>query len=172
MAASCMANLHFAEIGDVWKHLPLAEVLAIERPDRYWETHAGSALYSLTPSPGVYRVLAHAGRAAAIDRSSYLRLLRQLAAGASPACYPGSTYIAMAVLGSAAHEYCFADTDPDSVIDLRRTAARLVGRDQVTVIEGDGVAAILEALSRLEPAAASSAFALIDPYRPLEPTLP
>jgi hypothetical protein len=169
-----MANLHFAEIGDVWKHLPLAQVLAIERPDRYWETHAGSALYPLTPSPrrdyGAYRVLGHAGRAPAIDRSSYLRLLRQLGAGGPGGRYPGSTYVAMAVLGVAAREYCVADTDPESVTDLRRTAARLVGHDQVRVVEGDGVAAILEALPRLEPAAASATFALIDPYRPLEPT--
>jgi hypothetical protein len=27
-----MANVHYARIGDVWKHLPLAEVLTIERP--------------------------------------------------------------------------------------------------------------------------------------------
>jgi Ribosomal RNA large subunit methyltransferase D, RlmJ len=169
-----MANLHFAEIGDVWKHLPLAQVLAIERPDRYWETHAGSALYPLTPSPrrdyGAYRVLAHAGRAPAIDRSVYLRLLRQLHVGRPGGRYPGSTYIAMAVLGATADEYCVADTDPASFADLRGTAARLVGFDRVRVVEGDGVAAILEALSRLEAAAASTAFALIDPYRPLEPT--
>jgi hypothetical protein len=76
----------------------------------------------------------------------------------------------MAVLGATTREYCVADTDPKSIADLRRTAARLIGRDHVTVVECDGVAAILEALPRLEPAAASTTFALIDPYRPLEPT--
>jgi 23S rRNA A2030 N6-methylase RlmJ len=114
-----MVNLHVAEIGDVWKHLPLAQVLAVECPDRYWETHAGSALYRLTPSPrrdyGVYRVLAHAGRAGAIDRSMYLRLLRQLDAGRDDGRYPGSAYIAMAVLGAAVHEYRVADTDTGSL---------------------------------------------------------
>jgi Ribosomal RNA large subunit methyltransferase D, RlmJ len=169
-----MANLHFAEIGDVWKHLPLAQVLAIERPDRYWETHAGSALYPLTPSPrrdyGAYRVLAHAGRVPGIDRSVYLRLLRQLGVGRPGGRYPGSTYIAMAVLGATGREYCVADTDPASIADLRWTAARLVGLDRVRIVEGDGVAAILEALSKLTAAAASTAFALIDPYRPLAPT--
>ncbi len=39
-----MANRHFGRIGDVWKHLPLAEILLLETPRRYWETHAGSAL--------------------------------------------------------------------------------------------------------------------------------
>jgi hypothetical protein len=169
-----MANAHFAEIGDVWKHLPLAEVLAIERPDRYWETHAGSALYRLTPSArrdyGAFRVLAHANHAPAIDRSRYVSLLRQLAAGGTGAHYPGSAYIAMALLGPAVVDYRLADTDPQSVADLRRTAAQLVRRDQVTVVEGDGVAALVTALSRLQPATASTTFALIDPYQLLAPT--
>jgi len=34
-------NNHFAELGDVWKHLPLAEILRINPPRQYWETHAG-----------------------------------------------------------------------------------------------------------------------------------
>jgi hypothetical protein len=34
-----MTNIHYAKIGDVWKHLPLAEVLSIERPGRNWESH-------------------------------------------------------------------------------------------------------------------------------------
>ena len=44
-------NTHFAELGDVWKHLPLAEILRINLPRQYWETHAGSASYALTESP-------------------------------------------------------------------------------------------------------------------------
>src|SRR2546422_7597359 len=43
-------NHHFAELGDVWKHLPLAEVLRVNPPRLYWETHAGSASYLLTES--------------------------------------------------------------------------------------------------------------------------
>jgi hypothetical protein len=44
-----MANTHYGEIGDIWKHLPLAEILAIERPRRYWE----SRRLGLLPSPFV-----------------------------------------------------------------------------------------------------------------------
>ena len=46
-----MANVHYARIGDVWKHLSLAEVLRIGCPRRYWESHAGSSSYPLTRSP-------------------------------------------------------------------------------------------------------------------------
>jgi hypothetical protein len=42
-----MPNRHFGEIGDVWKHLPLASILQIENPRYYWETHSGSAIYAL-----------------------------------------------------------------------------------------------------------------------------
>jgi hypothetical protein len=169
-----MANQHYAEIGDVWKHLPLAEVLAIERPDRYWETHAGSALYPLTPSPtrdyGAYRVLARAGKAQTIDQSTYLHVLRQHGSGGQGGHYPGSARIAVSVLGQTVREYRLADLDPHSVDGLRASVAELAGRDRVTAVEGDGIAAILKALATLEPAAARSTFALLDPYRPLEPT--
>ena len=169
-----MANTHFAEIGDVWKHLPLAEVLALERPARYWETHAGSAGYPLAPSPtreyGVYRLLARAHRAPVVERSVYLRLLREFGAGGPGARYPGSPRIAMAVLGRTAREYRLADTDPASAGDLRAVAARLVGRNRVTVVEGDGVAALSAALAALGPAGAASTLALVDPYQSLQPT--
>jgi hypothetical protein len=45
----------------------------------------------------------------------YLRLLRQLDAGRDDGRYPGSAYIAMAVLGAAVHEYRVADTDTGSL---------------------------------------------------------
>ena len=46
-----MVNIHYGNIGDIWKHLSLAEILAIEAPSRYWESHAGSSHYTLTHSP-------------------------------------------------------------------------------------------------------------------------
>jgi 23S rRNA A2030 N6-methylase RlmJ len=42
-----MANRHFGKLADVWKHAALAEVLELERPRRYAETHAGSAAYPI-----------------------------------------------------------------------------------------------------------------------------
>ncbi len=35
-----MANVHYGGIGDIWKHLPLAEILSIETPSTYWESHS------------------------------------------------------------------------------------------------------------------------------------
>jgi len=46
-----MANHHFGKLADVWKHLVLDEVLAEMNPDRYAETHAGSATYPMVDDP-------------------------------------------------------------------------------------------------------------------------
>src|SRR5439155_10410780 len=37
-ASGGMMNNYFAELGDVWKHLPLADILRITPPRHYWET--------------------------------------------------------------------------------------------------------------------------------------
>ena len=47
-----MANRHFGNIGDVWKHVVLAEVLEREPPAWYAETHAGSGAYAVVHSGG------------------------------------------------------------------------------------------------------------------------
>ena len=61
-----MANHHYGRIGDIWKHLPLAEILEIEQPAEYWESHGGSARYPLTHSWqrdfGVFYFLSHAAK--------------------------------------------------------------------------------------------------------------
>jgi hypothetical protein len=46
-----MANPHFANLGDVWKHLSLTEVISWLQPGHYVETHAGSAIYRLVDDP-------------------------------------------------------------------------------------------------------------------------
>lgn len=89
-----MANHHFAKLGDVWKHLPLVEALALEPPALYCETHAGSAWYALTPSPerqlGVYTFLDRAPRHGALAASRYREVLAGLSGpDGLPRRYPG-----------------------------------------------------------------------------------
>src|ERR1035437_2699470 len=112
-------NRYYGNIGDVWKHLVLAELLALEPPKHYWETHAGSASYPLTHSPdrdyGVYRFIERAGSVPELAESRYAAELRRLAAdGIAPASFPGSALLAMRMLGAGA-EYLLGDLDPESV---------------------------------------------------------
>jgi 23S rRNA A2030 N6-methylase RlmJ len=164
-----IANLHFARIGDVWKHGPLVEVLTTMRPEVYAETHAGSASYPLTPSPersyGVYRLLQAAAAALDVDRSPYLDLLRRHANTREPV-FPGSPALAMQVLGDSAR-YLFCDTDPASVSSIQGWAATHAIQG-VQTVAGDGVKAVRARVMSLDRTAAGRALVFLDPYEPFE----
>lgn len=166
-----MTNPHFAKFADVWKHLPLDEALSAERPRRYWETHAGSAMYPLTPSPerryGVYWLWDHLDRSELLRGSAYVRLLRGLPeVDGYPARYPGSAMQAMLLLGRGADQYLLCDRDPASARDLDH-GARLAGvADLADCHEGDGrdrIAAAIESLADARPL-----FVHIDPFDSFE----
>jgi 23S rRNA A2030 N6-methylase RlmJ len=131
----------------VWEHLRLAEILRVNPPRHYWETHAGSASYALTVSPsrlhGALRFLTCAPGDPDLQGCAYLQALQ-----ASPDIYPGSPSLALQALGQNA-TYLFCDVDPESAATLRAATARFEAR----VIEADGVSAIYcEAqLARVKP---------------------
>lgn len=158
-------NHHFGEMGDVWKHLPLAEMLRVRPPQHYWETHAGSAYYPLTASPtrlhGALRFLARAPGEPELRDCAYLQALQGM-----PDFYPGSPTLAMRALGGDG-SYIFCDTDPESVAGLRDATADLDAR----VVEADGISAIAGEAERggLDPA---SVLVLIDPFDPHERRMP
>jgi 23S rRNA (adenine2030-N6)-methyltransferase len=168
-----MANVHYASIGDVWKHLPLAEILRIERPGHYWESHAGSSTYPLTHSPerdyGAFAFLEQAVRSPGLEGSSYGRLLARHAGGEAPR-YPGSPRIAMELLGDAAEHFVFCDLDGASLTNIAEDALALrVPADRVRLVRGDGVSSLDGELSGLTEEEAAGTFVHVDPYRPLEP---
>ena len=143
-----MANQHFANLGDVWKHLWLAGVIGGSRPGQYVETHAGSALYRLVDDAertlGVRTFLAASGENDLLQSSHYQRQLAGFVAGGEPS-YPGSPMLAMMLLGRACR-YVFCDTDRASVDDLLAARDRLGLQDRVRVVDGDGLAETLELL--------------------------
>ncbi|HSR33568.1 MAG TPA: 23S rRNA (adenine(2030)-N(6))-methyltransferase RlmJ [Anaerolineae bacterium] len=154
-------NHHFGELGDVCKHMPLAEILRVKPPLHYWETHAGSASYPLTASPsrlhGALRFLACAPAEPELQGCAYLQALR-----AMPDVYPGSPMIATRALGQGA-SYIFCDIDPESAASLRTATAGLNAR----VLEADGVSAITREVqfTRVDPA---DVMVFIDPFEPHE----
>jgi len=48
-----MSYTHSGEIGDVWKHLPLCEILKIEVPLTYHETNSAYASYTISANHGI-----------------------------------------------------------------------------------------------------------------------
>lgn len=151
-----MANRHFAQLADVWKHLPLVEVISIERPNRYWESHAGSATYETLDDAerryGALTFLEVAPRRPALARSRYLTHLRAMCDPPGElAPYPGSPLLAALELGSTC-SYVLCDLDPDSVADLRSAARRLDLASRTEVVVGaDGMTALHEALTSSDP---------------------
>src|SRR5580693_2703136 len=159
-----MANPHFANLGDVWKHLLLTEVISSLRPGHYVETHAGSASYRLVDDAerglGANMFLRASAEIEPLRSSPYRRHVLELARGAEPS-YPGSPLLAMMLLGRACR-YVFCDTDRASVDDLLATRDRLGLHDRVQVVHGDGLA---ETLALLETRAIGQASLVhVDPF--------
>ncbi|MCK4872815.1 MAG: 23S rRNA (adenine(2030)-N(6))-methyltransferase RlmJ [Phycisphaerales bacterium] len=165
-----MANHHFGNIGDIWKHLPLCEILAIVQPARYWETHAGSACYDLSHTPGrdhgIYRFLRAAPGEEPLAASRYRALLSEMPKrAAEPAVYPGSPHLAMRCLQERGAMFIFCDIDGSSLDDIQRAADDLhVPRDCVRCVAADGIASIFEQLEKLNDEEAARTFIHIDPF--------
>lgn len=140
-----MANQHFGKLADVWKHLPLAEIVALERPDHYCETHAGSASYDMVDDSerrfGVTRFLDVAEGYPALAASRYRQRLGDFEDHyGSLRAYPGSALMAMLERGSEA-SYLLCDLDSDSVASLERAVQRL-GVTNARPVAADGMSSV------------------------------
>lgn len=170
-----MANKHFANIGDVWKHLPLADILKIEQPARFWESHAGSAEYPLTHAPerdhGVFYFFERAFNSAPLKCSAYLSILKEGLRNGELISYPGSPFIAMKLLRDHKTKFVFCDVDPNSLTNIRVAANVLdISLENVTTIHGDGIDYLDRACHELSASEGPDVFAHIDPYLPFDST--
>ncbi|MBV9389331.1 MAG: 23S rRNA (adenine(2030)-N(6))-methyltransferase RlmJ [Chroococcidiopsidaceae cyanobacterium CP_BM_ER_R8_30] len=168
-----MANQHFATIGDIWKHLPLAEILTIERPSKVWESHAGSAQYPLTYSwkreYGAYHFLKHAQESLPLAQSQYNAILQHLASTKdNKALFPGSPRLAMSLLGDRM-QYLYCDLDWESLETIKVCARELgVASEHVETVCAEGIAVLYERLLILDVNNALSVLALLDPFDPFK----
>jgi 23S rRNA A2030 N6-methylase RlmJ len=173
-----MANRHVGRLADIFKHLVLADLLDVQRPTLYAETHAGNAVYpEQAPSPGtvpaprdpvtervhgVARFLDAMGRDPRLGDSAYGGILREHAAGS--ATIPGSPAVAMGVLRDHA-TYLLCDVDSDSTADVERWAVTVGLGDRVATVTADGMRAVGRRVlgGSADP---RSTFVHVDPYDP------
>jgi 23S rRNA A2030 N6-methylase RlmJ len=165
-----VANIYFGDVGDVWKHLAFAEIVATEQPRHVWESHAGSALYPLSHSLGrdfgVYFFYEQAAKTALLRDSAYARILRELETGGHLQDYPGSPFLAMQLLKRGSADFVFCDTAAKSLADIGRAALRLSIDDaRLQLIDGDGLSTLSQLGAELSPVEAESIFVHIDPYQ-------
>ena len=163
-------RFHAGNVGDVWKHVALVEILARARAANgrvtYVESHAGEGLYALGPTgewtEGIGRLwtdapTAERAEAGTLDR--YVGLCRALGSGAArPECYPGSPLLARAVLGPEAR-LALSERDAGAASRLR---AALGDDPHADVACDDGLAALAERVRRAERESAA-VVALVDP---------
>ena len=158
-----MPYSHAGEIGDIWKHLPLCEILRLERPAQYCETNSAFAEYMLpkleTKGYGVFRLLDKAD-AGEESRYEYFRILRNLDTKNSRK-YFGSPALAMSILGKGA-AYCFHDIEQPALDSVGAFAAK-EGLSARTVL-GDSIAALMEKDRVFAP----GCLVFIDPYSPFD----
>jgi 23S rRNA (adenine2030-N6)-methyltransferase len=99
-----MANEHYGKLSEIWKHGVLAELLDVQRPTRYAESHAGSASYPLIHSHerdyGIFRFMHMKDAYPSLSGSAFGRVLDGEAGehAQRPRC-PGSPAVAMRILG-------------------------------------------------------------------------
>jgi 23S rRNA A2030 N6-methylase RlmJ len=158
-----MANQHFGNLADVWKHAVLVEVLQREPPDWYAETHAGSGAYAVVRDAerefGILRFLEVAPRFAVLTRSRYRAVAASYVEGRG--LYPGSALLAMNMLGDSS-SYLLCDLDRESIADLHRWSHEL-GLHNCEIAEADGMTAVA---ARLDGEAHGAGLVHIDPFDP------
>jgi len=166
-------RFHAGNVGDVWKHCVLVEVLrrvaTVGGAVTYVESHAGEGAYVLAPTgewtEGIGRLWAEGvgadeardGEGTAVTR--YVALCRALGAGTTrPERYPGSPALARAVLGASA-TLALWERDP---VACERLIASSGAPATTRVICGDGLVALADAVGAAE-AEADTVVVLIDP---------
>lgn len=159
-----MPYTHSGEIGDVWKHLPLAEILKIEKPLRYHETNAACAQYILPGNSatayGIYKLLGY--QDAALQSSQYLTLQRANGIEQNR-CYLGSPAIAMRTLGSTT-SYFFHDIESESLQNITDNTKNNHLPYTISLFNQDSIHTVTQSAYQLGP----DDFLHIDPYQPAD----
>jgi 23S rRNA (adenine2030-N6)-methyltransferase len=159
-------RFHAGNVGDVWKHCALMEVLrrvaSSSTRVAYLDTHAGEGRYALGATgewtEGIGRLWQPPPNQGDTAVARYVELCRRLGEGRErPVRYPGSPLIARAVLGADA-----AMTLWERELATCDALRLIVGGDpHASVVNDDGLAAIADAAAAAERDA--DVVVLIDP---------
>jgi hypothetical protein len=180
-----MANTHFGNLADVFKHVVLAEALANLRPGEYWESHAGRALNDETDaipperSHGIHTFWRLAQDSPALRQCHYARALLKSqpnlpTAEAPPLRHiPGSALLARRLWGRAARRFLLCDTDSDSLLNVRQTLPTAAGgggsgdgelaAETLECVAEDGISVLRGAGILLPAEWTASVLAFLDP---------
>ena len=153
-----MTYPHFGRIGDVWKHLPLGEILKIEKPRIYVETNSAHPQYEVIDDwrvdYGIKWFLKNAGKMA---NTEYFRIE---SAALKESKYLGSPALAMSILGKICQEYHLFDIEDDALVENKIFAEQLCLIDKTITHNTDSRTGLLEIFPKLT----DDDFIHFDPY--------
>jgi 23S rRNA (adenine2030-N6)-methyltransferase len=160
-----MPYQHFGKIGDVWKHLPLCEFLAIEKPTKYVDTNAAYPDYHLTDTPeqeyGILLVARNIAKSPLIRESVYWRTLCSLPENADGIVrYLGSPGLALNILNTSATKYVFFDIDKPPLREIDNFSRKAGLSSSVLCRNEDSVQGIFNLAEKLD----GDSFVFMDPY--------
>ena len=154
---------HAGEIGDVWKHLPLCDILFIENPIRYHETNSAYSGYTIAKNPnteyGIFKLLSKPD--GIVYDSKYINVLYKN--GIDKMHYTGSPGLAMEILSNRAN-YFFHDIEIDALKDVEEYANTKGLQNNVQTFCGDSIKRFLSDDYKLK----EDDFVFLDPYSPFD----
>jgi 23S rRNA (adenine2030-N6)-methyltransferase len=158
---------HAGEIGDIWKHLPICDILAIEKPRRYVETNSAFPFYILPRKPqldyGIHRLINRIEEAPVLTESVFYKTLQSL--NEKPLKrYLGSPGLSMTILKDIACQFIFCDLEPEPLVEIHRFAETLGIGNDVKTYQGDSI----DFGFRLVPELTEDDFVFLDPYAPFD----
>lgn len=159
-----MGYSHYGKQAEVWKHLPLCDIIAQEQPTTYIETNSASANYTLTHTPeqqyGIYHFI-EKGKENPVNNSIYFRLENE---AMQMNQYIGSPGLVMSILKDTC-QYIFFDLDTEALQNIEEFGRKQTLTKQIILHNIDSLTGIMKLLPELSP----NAFIHIDPYVINEP---
>ncbi|MBM2846650.1 MAG: rlmJ [Bacteroidetes bacterium] len=164
-----MPYIHYGQIGDIWKHLPLCSILRIEEPTHYIESNSAFARYQLEKSPeqqyGIHTFWERRKAHPALRESAYVSTLLSANPSGELNTYLGSPALAFEILKAHQTNYTFFDLEKEALDSIQEyfDDKRIPG--SLTLRKEDSRKGIKTALKDLD----KDAFIFFDPYDPFDP---
>jgi len=161
-----MAYRHFGKIGDIWKHLPLCEVIQNEDITTYVETNSAYFDYKLTHTEeqnyGIGWLINKSEHFSALKKSEYYRLIKPYYEKNK---YLGSCALAIHLIQNIPDKYIFFDLDEDALKSIEKSVEKLELSHKVETINMDSATGLIELIPKLN----NQTFIHIDPYMVYQP---
>jgi 23S rRNA (adenine2030-N6)-methyltransferase len=157
---------HFGKQAEVWKHLPLCDVMENESPSVYLETNSAYADYLLERTPEQeYGIFHFIDKGQCVDELKNTTYYQLESSAMQKSCYLGSPALAMSILQDKVDNYIFFDIDKEALNNISRFSSKLGLVDKIELRNQDPRIGLRELLKKLP----ASTLIHIDPYEILEP---